>query len=453
MSIGEELVRICLDLLRFRLRWEVVFSRAGLLVFLWSWQGALAAAPAFVDLPAVMELAGANNDEVKLARLKHSETLIEERMAWQRFWPSFSLGTAFRGHDGRVQDIAGLVFDASKRQYSLGTEILLDWAPGHLYFSALAAKQSALAAGHLAESARRDIVLEAVRRYYRLLTAEVELAILEEDLQLVREYGRQLHGAVDAGTAFRTDELRVELEVSRQERRLRESAEARDLAAAALAETLRVPPETELRPAKIDLLPVRLIAPLDDSTHLAEAARNRPEMHAAAATREAAELERDRARLAPVIPNVRGGYTFGGLAGGITGNPGNLGDSNDYFMGFGWKVGPGGLFDKQSRKLAETRRDAATLQAGEVRASIGREVVEASARSRSARDRITLSEKSVSAAGQMATLARERQASQVGVVLEYLLARELLTEAKQNRARAVTEYNTAQHELRVALGR
>jgi len=59
----------------------------------------------------------------------------------------------------------------------------------------------------------------------------------------------------------------------------------------------------------------------------------------------------------------------------------------------------------------------------------------------------------VAAAGQMVDLAKERQASQIGVVLEYLLAREELTKARQDRVLSVTDFNTAQHELRVALGR
>jgi outer membrane protein TolC len=431
----------------------VFVERAGIALLLLVWPLAASAEPSFVDLATVMKLAGANNDEIKLAELKHAESLTEERLAWQRFWPSVSLGAGFRGHDGRVQDIAGLVFDASKRQYSIGTEILLDWSPGNLYFSALAARQGALAAEHLAESARREIVLEAVRRYYALLATEADLAILDEDLRLTQDYGRQLEGAVSAGTAFRTDALRVQTEISRQKRRLREAAEARDLAAAALAESLLVPPETELRAAKADLLPVRLIAPLDETAQVAEATKNRPEIQAASAAQEAAELERERARLAPVIPNLRTGYAFGGLAGGITGDPGTLGDSNDYFVGLGWKIGPGGLFDKQSQNLAETRKQAAALQTSQVQAAIGREVVEASARARSAHDQILINEEAVEAASQMAALAKERQASQVGVVLEYLLAREELTRAKQDRARSVTEYNTAQHELRVALGR
>lgn len=411
------------------------------------------AEPAYVDLGTVMELAGANNDEIELARVRHQESLAKEKLAWHRFWPTISLGTAFRGHDGRVQDIAGLVFDASKRQYTLGTEILIDWSPGDIYFGALAAGQTALAAEHLAESTRREVVLEAIRRYYDLLAADASLAIIEEDLRLTQDYAQQLEGAVAAGTAFRADLLRLQTQVSRAKLAVLQGAESRDLASAALAETLRVPPQTELRAAKADLLPVSLIDGVELTLQIDEATRKRPEMQAAAASQEAAALERERARLAPLIPNLRTGYTMGGLAGGVTGDPGNLADAHDYFVGIGWKIGPGGLFDKQSQSIAEARQSAAALDANRVKAAIGRDVVETSARAKSAHDRIGINDEAVAAAEEMVKLAEERQASQLGVVLEYLLAREELTRAKQDRVKAVTEFNTAQHELRRALGR
>jgi len=135
------------------------------------------------------------------------------------------------------------------------------------------------------------------------------------------------------------------------------------------------------------------------------------------------------------------------------GDPGNLADAHDFFVGIGWKIGPGGLFDKQSQSIAEARQAAATLEATRVKAAIGRDVVEATARAKSAHDQISINDEAVAAAEEMVTLAEQRQASQLGVVLEYLLAGEELTRAKQDRVKAVTDFNTAQHELRRALGR
>lgn len=411
------------------------------------------AAPVHVGLPTVMNLAGANNDEIELARVKHTEAIAESKQAWQRFWPSFTLGAGYRGHEGRVQDIAGAVFNAGKQQYTVGATILIDWSPGDLYYAALAAKQKALAAEQLAEKSRRDIVTLAVSRYFDLLAAEAALAIIEDDLRLTQDYERQIKGAVDAGTAFRADLLRVQTQLSRAKLGIRQHQERRDLAAAALAETLRLPPETQLRPAKADLVPVRLNGRTGVATLLSQAAQSRPELKAATAANTAATLEKDRARVAPMIPSVQAGYTMGGLGGGYTGQWGNFGSAQDFYVGLGWKIGPGGLFDRQRREIADAREEATQLQTGQIKAAIGREVVEAAAKAQSASDQIAINDEAVGAAEEMVKLAKDRQASQLGVVLEYLLAREELTRARQSRVQAVTDFNKAQHELKRAVGR
>lgn len=415
---------------------------------------AFSTAAVHVDLPTVMMLAGANNEEIQLAKTKHTEVLAESKLAWQRFWPSLTLGAGYRRTDGNVQDIAGAVFDVSKQQYTVGPNLMIDWSPGDIYYAALAAKQRALAAEQLAEKARRDIVMQATGRYYDLLAAEASLAIIEDDLRLTQDYEKQIGGAVDAGTAFRADLLRVKTQVSREKLAIRQHQEKRDLAAAALSETLRLPADSELRPAKADLVPVRLLdRKTGVATLISQATQHRPEMKAASAVNQAAVLEKDRARKAPMIPNVQAGYSFGGLGGGYNGSVGNFDDTQNMYIGLGWKIGPGGLFDKQRQIIAGAQEEATKLQAGQIKAAIGREVVEAAAKAHSAHDQISINDEAVSAAQEMVKLAKERQASQLGVVLEYLLAREELTRARQSRVEAVAAFNKAQHELKRAVGK
>lgn len=412
----------------------------------------VSAEPVHVSLSTVMNLAGAKNDEIELARVRHTEAIAESKQAWQRFWPSLSLGAGYRGHEGRVQDIAGAVFNAGKQQYTVGATVMVDWAPGDLFYAALAAKQKAAVAEQLVEKARRDVVTQAVARYYDLLAAEAELAIVEDDLRLTLDYEKQIQGAVNAGTVFRADLLRVQTQAARARLTIRQHAEKRDLGAAALAEVLRLPPETELRPAKADLVPVRLHGKKGVASLLSQATQNRPEIKAAAAANQAALAEKDRARLGPIIPSVQAGYTTGGLGGGYSGQWGNFGSAQDFYVGLGWRIGPGGLFDQQRQNIAAAREEATQLQTAQVKAAIGREVVEAAAKAQSASDQISINDEAVSAAEEMVKLAKERQASQLGVVLEYLLAREELTRARQSRVQAVTAFNKAQHELKRAVG-
>ncbi|MDZ4405337.1 TolC family protein [Prosthecobacter sp.] len=412
--------------------------------------------PAFVDLRTVMKLAGAKNDEIQLARAKHDEAVAESKQAWQRFWPALSLGAGYRGHDGRLQDIGGNVFNANKQQYNVGTGVMIDWSPGDIYYAALASKQRALAAEHLAEKSRIDIVTQSVERYYDLLAAEASMVIIEDDLQLTEDYAKQLEGAVTAGTAFRADLLRVKSQISRAKLAIRQGEEARDLAAARLAEILRLMPDAALRPAKSDLVPVKMMSGKGVATMISLAQQHRPEVQAAQAIHSSMDAEKDRARIAPMIPSVQAGYTVGGFGGGPgVGSQqwGNFGRQQDFYVGLGWKIGPGGLFDRQRQNIANAREEGASLQTSQVRAAIGREVVEAATRSQSANDQIKINDEAVDAAEEMTKLAKERQASQIGVVLEYLLAREELTRARQSRVKAVTDFNKAQHALKRAVGK
>jgi outer membrane protein TolC len=110
------------------------------------------------------------------------------------------------------------------------------------------------------------------------------------------------------------------------------------------------------------------------------------------------------------------------------------------------------LFDSVRKEGAAVRKESLTLSGKRLEAAIGREVVEAHARSRSAREQIKIAEESVVAAEEMTRLAGERQASQVGVVLEYITAREELTRARLAQVRAVMDHNRAQQALKVAVG-
>jgi outer membrane protein TolC len=131
---------------------------------------------------------------------------------------------------------------------------------------------------------------------------------------------------------------------------------------------------------------------------------------------------------------------------------GGIASQQDYVVGLGWKVGPGGLLDGTRRKVAATKRESAALQISRARAAVGRDVAESFARSKSAREQIQLSDEAVAAAEEMSRLAEERQASQVGVVLEFVTAREELTRARLGRMRAVVDFNRAQQDLKYAVG-
>ena len=406
------------------------------------------AAPSYVDLRTVLRLAGADADQLELAKRKHAEALVESEQVWQRYWPSVNLGALYRGHEGRLQDVRGAVFDVSKQQYFTGAGVVVDWAPGDIYFAALAAKQRAVAAGHVVEQVRLDRVRDAADRYYELLGAEALLAVVADDLSVTEKYAVQLEGAVEVGTAFRGDLLRIRTQLSRLRLQIRQNVENTEVSAARLAETLRLGSDVALRAAKSDLVPVRLVGEEKTEALLAQAYAHRPELKSLAAATEAVRREEERVRIGQWYPSVQMGYSSGGFGGG----QGGYGNQQDFYAGLGWKLGPGGLFDSKRTKANALRREETEFQLKKAAALVGREVVEMAAHARSAQEQIKIAEEAVASARELASLSGKRQASQVGVVLEYVLAVEELTRAKIARVRAVVDYNRAQHLLQAALG-
>lgn len=410
------------------------------------------ASPMHVDLRTVLRLAGERNEEVDAARKRHAEALVENRQAWQRYWPTLSVGGAYRGHEGRLQDIVGAVFDASKQQYVSGAGAVVDWTPGETHYAVLASKQRAMAAGKGVDRARLDTVRDAADRYYELLGAEAGVSVVQNDVAVTERYAGQLEAAVKVGTAFRADLLRVRTQLGRLRLQVRQLEEGVEVSAARLAETLRLPSDTALRGAKADMVSVVVVREERLAALISRARAERPEVASLVALTEAARTEEERASRAPWVPSVQAGYSAGGLGGGMDGRLGRFGGQQDFFVGFSWKVGAGGLFDSVRKDGAAVRRESLALSGKRLEAAIGREVVEAHARSRSAAEQIKIAEESVVAAEEMTRLAGERQASQVGVVLEYITAREELTRARLAQVRAVIEHNRAQQALRVAVG-
>jgi outer membrane protein TolC len=285
-----------------------------------------------------------------------------------------------------------------------------------------------------------------------MLAAEACMSVLGEDEAVTVSYAAQLENAVTVGTAFRADLLKVKTQVARLKIQIQQAEEQLGIAAARLCETLRLAPETELRPAKADLVPIKAVKNEPLSELVSRAQTRRPEVKALGALSSGLEREEERARLGPLFPSLQAGYNSGGLGGGRGSSTGNFGEQRDYFVGLGWKVGPGGLFDATRKKIAATRRETAALQTSRTKAAVGRDVVESFLRSKSSERQIRLSEEAVAAAEEMSKLAAERQASQVGVVLEFVLAREDLTRARLSHLRAVVEFNRAQQDLKYAVG-
>ncbi len=366
-----------------------------------------------IDLPTALRLANAQNLDIQIARERLKEAKANHESAVELFLPWVAPGAVYRRHENRIQDVVGNILDADKQSYTVGGALTAQMDLGDAVYKSLAAKQLVNAADHALESQRQDSTLAAAQGYYDLAKAKAIVEVVKEALSISQDYQKQLHDAVGAGIAFKGDELRVQTQTERYQTALRQALEQQRVAAARLAQILHLDSAVELVPQDTDLVPLTLVetnAPLDSLVQ--QALRSRPELKQSQALVSAAH----------------------------------------YFVGLGWRIGPGGLFDFSRVRASKARLETARLSGAKVQDEITRQVVESHARAQSLLDQITTTKQNLATASETLRLTRERKQFGVGAVLEDIQAQQELTRARSDYLNAVAEFNKAQYGLAKAVG-
>src|SRR5258708_5764899 len=168
-----------------------------------------------IDLANVLRLAEARNLDIQIAREKVAEARAAHESSILQFLPWIAPGIAYRRHDNLIQDVAGNIIDVRKQSYSPGFNFTAQVDLGDAIFNELAARQTLQSAMHGVQAHREDSILTALYAYFDLARAQATLAATEESGAILRNYQEQIHRAIDAGLAFRGDELRVKVQRDR----------------------------------------------------------------------------------------------------------------------------------------------------------------------------------------------------------------------------------------------
>src|ERR1043166_4315553 len=134
----------------------------------------------FIDLPAALRLAGAQNLDVQMARERLAEAKANHQSAVSQFFPWLSPGITYRRHDDKLQDVAGNLIDVHKYSYAPGAAVGVQLDLGEAIYQSLAAKQLAKAADHALEAQRQDSVLAAAQGYFELALAQGAVGVANE---------------------------------------------------------------------------------------------------------------------------------------------------------------------------------------------------------------------------------------------------------------------------------
>src|SRR6516164_1674991 len=161
-----------------------------------------------IDLPTTLQLAGARNIDIQLAREKFAEARAAEESAIERFFPWLAPGVTYRRHDNLIQNTEGVIEEVHKQSYAPGGTVIAQTDIGDAIFKSLEAHQLTKAARHGLDARRAETVLGAAQGYFDLAAAQEAVGIAREALRISTDYATQIQRAVDAGIAFKGDALR-----------------------------------------------------------------------------------------------------------------------------------------------------------------------------------------------------------------------------------------------------
>ena len=406
-----------------------------------------------IDLPTALRLAGAQNLDLKLARTKLAEARADHESAREQFFPWIAPGVGYRRHDGNIQNVTGDMLDVSKQSYTAGATLTAQVDLGDAHYKTLVARQLVKAADHAVAAQLQDTVLAAAQGYFDLAKAQASVGVATEAVRISQEYEDQLHRAVGIGVAFKGDELRVRVQTQRNQLALRQAQEQQRVAAARLAQTLHLDAAVDLVPREADLVPLALVATNATLEALiGQALAARPELKQGQALLTAARDAQRGARYGSLIPTLGAQASLGGLGGGVDGQWGNFNNSEDYFIGLSWRIGPGGLLDFGRLPAAAAHLRGTQVLDEKLRDAITRQVVEAHARAQSQSDQLLTARQALATAEESLRLTRQRQEFAVGIVLENIQAEQDLTRIRSDYLAAIAEFNKAQYALKKAIG-
>jgi outer membrane protein TolC len=405
-----------------------------------------------IDLATALRLAGAQNLDIQIARQRLAEARANyESSTWQ-FFPTLIPGASYRRHDNLIQNVEGRMLEVHKESYTIGPSITGQLDLGEVLYRNLAARQLVKAADYAYESQRHDSIVAAAQSYFDLLKARSAIQVASNAVTISDNYHQELAHAVSAGIAFQGDLLRVQVQSEKNRLTLRQAQEQERVAAVRLAQVLRLDPAIDLQASDKELLPLQL-TPADASLDaLITRAASRPEFKQSRALIEAAKSTKAAATYGPLIPSLGAQIFVGGLGGGADGSRHHFAESEDYAVTLGWRIGPGGLFDRGRMRAAEARLTIAELTGDKLHDEITKQVTESVTRVQSQADQLKLAQRSIDAAQETLQLSQQRREFGVGAVLEAIQAEQELTRSRLDYVTAVSEFNKAQYGLLRAIG-
>lgn len=436
-----------------------------------------------IDLGSALRLAGVENLELIQARQRVEFAVAQQQFAAAQILPNINLGTNFDAHTGNLQQASGNILNLQRSALYVGAGANAVAAgtvsiPGvqwnlnvseslYNYFAARQRSEQSRFASHAVEN---EVLLKVALAYTDLLQARAGLSLALLTRNDAREVARLTANYAKTGDGRQSDADRAATELRRREEDVIAARAEVGQASRRLAELLNLNVTTPLRPVESQVVPQAIVPnriPLAELVAIALV--DRPELKARQAAIQAALLELDSAKLLPFSPQlmvgISGGIFGGGSnlvasstppANGLPPNQPRFGDfkgRTDIDAILYWSVRNLGLGNKALIDLARARSRSADFEEQATLDQVRREVADAFVKTHIRFAEIEARARGVRSGAAALTEDFIRVQGREGKPIEALDSLRHLATERREYLGAIVDYNKAQFELYVALGK
>lgn len=419
-----------------------------------------------IDFATALQLTAGQNPRVAYAEERIREAFAQLRSARVMWVPTLHAGGNYNKHEGRIQDVAGRMIETSRGSIytGLGAQAVGAGSPAvpglvmnfHMrdaIFQPRIARPVVAQRQHASQAMLNDMLLETSLAYTQLLESLQLQAVVQETLDNARQLAQLTSEFARTGQGLQSDADRAQTELSLREIELRRAAEDVRVASVRLARLLSLDQAESLAPQEPALVPIEMVAPDAEPAELiAFGLSNRPELAESQCLVAEAVERLQRERVAPLVPSVVLGMSYGGNGGGLGSDIRFFGDRMDFDAVAYWEVRNLGLGEHAARDQAGSRVSQARWQQVQVLDQVASEVAEAHAQVTARREQIELAETAIQTASDSLRRNTQRIREGQGLPIETLQAIQALDQARRVYVRAVGDYNRAQFRLHRALG-
>jgi outer membrane protein TolC len=435
-----------------------------------------------VDLLSAFRLVGEQNQQVLIAQERVTEALALRQLAAAQFLPTLNAGSSVNSHRGVLEQSDGTILRVNRDSLYAGAGafavgggtvnvpgVLLTGNVAAMTYDYLVAAQEVHRQSFAADAVVQDRLLAAAVGYIDLLRAEEQQKIATQTREDAREVARLTDNYARTGEGRKADADRAATELHLREVAAIQATADIGTASARLCRVLHLDPLLRLHPVDEHVLPKSIVPePVTLPELLAIALLNRPELRERRAAICQALFRLDQAHWLPFSPTVFIGFSAGTFGGGsslvdqpVGSSPNAFGDPRfglfdprqDFDAAANWTLLNLGVGNRALIDAARSRLRSANLDEVVVFDRIRAEVASAYARTHSRYAQIRVGELAVQSGLEGFQEDMRRIIAHEGLPLEVLNSLRLLNSSRTAYLNAILDYNRAQFELYVAIGK